>query len=196
MIIALTGPIGSGKSEVAKILARHGFKIVDADRLGHELLTPQTETWGKVVHAFGVKVLNRGGVVNRKKLGEIVFGDNKALTKLDQIMHPPLKQRIAEVVKEFKSSPQTKLDDILVINAALPQLFEGLADKVIYVNSKPQNRLKRLLKKGLDRSQALKRMQAQVPPKKYQAIADFMIQNDGTLSALKQKIVKEMEHGI
>lgn len=188
MIIALTGPIGSGKSEVAKILVRHGFKIVDADRLGHELLTPQTETWGKVVHAFGVRVLNRGGVVNRKKLGEIVFGDHKALSRLNQIMHPPLKARIAEVVREFKNSPETKLDDILVINAALPQLFEGLADKVILVNSKQQNRLKRLLKKGLDRSQALKRMKAQVQQKKYQAIADFVIQNDGTLKQLNEQV--------
>ena len=188
MIIALTGPIGSGKSEVAKILSRHGFKLVDADRLGHELLTPQTETWGKVVHAFGVRVLNRGGVVNRKKLGEIVFGDTKALAKLNQIMHPPLKARIAEVVKEFKSSPENKLDDILVINAALPQLFEGLADKVILVNSKQPNRLKRLLKKGLDRSQALKRMKAQVPQKKYQAIADFVINNDSTLKKLNEQV--------
>ena len=188
MIIALTGPIGSGKSVVAKILARHGFKIVDADRLGHELLTPQTETWGKIVHAFGVKVLNRGGVVNRKKLGEIVFSDKKALAKLDQIMHPPLKTRIAEVVKEFKSSPENKLDDILVINAALPQLFEGLADKVILVNSKQQNRLKRLLKKGLNKVQALKRINSQVPQKKYQAIADFVIQNDGTLKQLNEQV--------
>jgi dephospho-CoA kinase len=188
MIIALTGPIGSGKSEVAKILSRHGFKIVDADRLGHELLTPQTETWGKVVHAFGVRVLNRGGVVNRKKLGEIVFGDKKALAKLDSIMHPPLKARIAEVVKEFKNSPETKLDDILVINAALPQLFEGLADKVILVNSKPQNRFKRLIKKGWDKPQALKRINSQVPQKKYNAIADFIINNDSTLKKLNEQV--------
>ena len=88
-VIGLTGPIGAGKDEVARILRRRGAYIIDADAVAHTLYETQTPVWHELIRVFGSKVLVRGGKINRKKLGDIVFSDQKRLKELDRIIHPP-----------------------------------------------------------------------------------------------------------
>lgn len=178
-IIGLTGPIGVGKNTVARILQKNGAEIIDVDKLAHTLYVPQLPLWQELVRAFGSKILKRGGEVNRKKLGGIVFADKKKLQILNRIVHPYLKQAIVDKLKNYKLS---------VVNAALPQLFEELADEVWVVTAPYVVRLKRLIKKGLDKKTAIRRMQGQMGPKDYLKIADVVIENKGKLKDLIAKL--------
>jgi len=177
-IIGLTGPIGSGKNEVAKILRRHGAHIIEADEIGHKLFVPMSDIWCKIVSAFGSKVLMRGGAINRHKLGQIVFSDPEKLKTLNLITHPKIKEAIEAEIKDKKG--------VVVINAALPQLFEELVDKTVVVAASKEKRLKRLLKQGLSKAEAEKRIKSQISQKDYLKIADVVIRNDGTIAQLKR----------
>jgi dephospho-CoA kinase len=181
MIIGLTGPMGAGKSEVAKVLKRRGFFIIDADRAAHELYIPQSPVWSELVRAFGSKILNRGGVINRKKLGEIVFADGKKLDWLNKIVHPALKEKI-------KAQSVERGAQNVVINAAIPQLFEGLVDQTWVVVSSKEKRSRRLVKSGLTKAQALKRMRSQLNQAGYLKLADVVIKNEGSLKQLIQQV--------
>lgn len=190
MIIGLTGPIAAGKNEVAKILKRQGAIIIEADEIGHELLVPQSPVWCEAVKAFGSKILNRGGVVNRHKLGEMVFEDKSALEKLNSIMHPRIKEELRTLLrtKDFGGQAQS-----IIINAALPVLFEGIVDTVWVVMASREKRLKRLIKQGSSKSGAQKRIKAQMPQAGYLKLADVVIKNEGTLAQLKKQVQAQLK---
>jgi len=186
-VIGLTGPIGSGKNEVAKVLKRRGAYIIDADRIAHTLYSTQSAIWQELVRVFGSRILNRGGAINRKKLGEIVFANKRELKKLNRIIHPLLKEAIVLIAEEKKSDGAK----LTVINAAVLKEI-GLikhVDEVWLVTALPQQRLKRLLKKGLSKKAANARVRAQAGQKDYLKIADEIIKNDGTLAALKKQVL-------
>ncbi len=186
-IIGLTGPIASGKSEVARILRRHGARVIDADGVGHALLAPQSDAWKEIVRAFGSAVLHPGGTINRKKLGAIVFADRKKLRTLDRIMHPRIKKAIAQRVRELKAENGRPI----VVNAAVLKEIGllPLVDEVWTVIAAKGKRLKRLMKKGLSKDKALKRISSQGPDSAYLRIADRVIRNDGTFRALKKGLL-------
>ena len=96
LTIGLTGGIGTGKSEISRILKGFGATIIDADRIGHEAYRVHSPAWQEVVDAFGERILSPTGEIDRKQLGGIVFNDSSALAKLNAIMHP----KMAEIIKE------------------------------------------------------------------------------------------------
>ncbi len=184
-VIGLTGPIGAGKDAVAKILRRYGAYIMDVDRVAHELYTFQTPVWHELVKAFGSKILMRGGKINRKKLGEIVFSDKQKLQELDRIVHPQLAKEIQNrVVQAFRPAN----NKLIVINAALPQLFKEVVDAVWVVVASREIRLKRLMKTGMLKQDAIKRIRSQISQKEYTKIEDVVIKNEGTLKQLNAKV--------
>lgn len=185
MIIGLTGPIASGKNEAAKILKRRGAIIIDADKLAHTLYEPQTPVWREVVKTFGSKILLRGGKINRKKLGEMVFGDRKKLAELNKIIHPHLR---AEIKRKIANDSQ-----LVIINAAIPSLFDGLVDATWVVIAPTQKRLSRLVKAGFSKADALKRMRSQLSSGGYKKIADVVIRNDGNLKQLHAKVQAHLQ---
>lgn len=182
-IIGLTGPIAAGKNEVAKILANHGAYIIDADDIGHELLSSKSKTGIKI------KIKETFGTTNRKKLGEIVFNDKRKLEELNGIIHPALINAIKERVQVARDQRSEKI----IINAALPQLFKGIVDEVWVVMAPKEMRLNRLIKSGLTKTDAMKRINSQMPQKEYLKIADKVIHNDGTLKQLKNLIHKFLQ---
>lgn len=185
-IIGLTGPIASGKSEVAKMLRRRGAYVIDADEVGRSLLIPQSDTWKELIKAFGSKILHPGGKINRKRLGALVFGDPRLLKKLNSIMHPAMKE---EIKKELRAL-STEHRALVIINAAV--LAEmgliPLVDEVWVVLSSKKKRIARLVKKGLTKERALMRIKAQKPDKFYLNIADKIVRNDGTIHALRRAV--------
>ena len=196
-VVGLTGPIASGKNEVAKILRHFGAQVIDADEIGHKLLTPQSDAWRQIVKTFGSKVLMAGGKVNRKRLGEMVFGDRKLLKKLDRIMHPRIKDEIKSEIRNSKSETNSKFQNkanfktkFIVINAALLKEVGliPLVDEVWVVTAPKAKRFGWLIKKGLTKEQALARINSQASDRTYSRIADVLIKNTGSMKKMKNSI--------
>ncbi|MBU0630147.1 MAG: dephospho-CoA kinase [Candidatus Margulisbacteria bacterium] len=187
-IIGLTGPIGAGKNEVAKLLKRRGACVIDADLLAHELYKKNYRLWQSLVKNFGSGILKRGGAIERRRLGEIVFNDPKKLKQLNKIVHPYLKEAILKEITSYKSSVVSR--KLLVINAAVLKEI-GLipvVDEVWVVTANQNIRLKRLISKGISNQVAEKMIKAQKTETEYLKMADFIVKNEGSLADLKVQL--------
>jgi len=188
LIIGLTGGIATGKSTVSKILRDLNIKVIDADKIAHNVLEHE-DVINKIQDVFSKNVVNENGKIDRKKLGKIVFEDNKKLKKLESITHPKILEIIDYKLKESK-------DELIVLDA--PLLFEtSLDDKVdeiwvIYANEETQiNRLKK--RDNLNKKEALDRINSQMDLDKKANKADIVIKNESTIEALENKVKKLIE---
>ena len=189
--VGLTGGIGSGKSEVSRRLAARGAVIIDADKAARDVVAPGTPGLKQVVAAFGDGVLRPDGSLDRPKLGQIVFGDEAALGELNAIVHPLVRQHMADA--EDRALRQR--GDGAVIVHDIPLLAEAgrsrLAgfDLVIVVDAPPEAQLERLTgRRGLTREEAAARMAAQATREQRLAIADIVIDNSGSLDGLRAQV--------
>jgi len=193
-VIGLTGGIGSGKSTVSGFLAELGAVIIDADKVGHEALKPDTEVWREVVAAFGRQILTPDGDINREKLGEIVFRNSESLSKLNQIMHP----RMYDMVKARLEGYRKQAAGVVVLEA--PLLIEAnwtsLVDEVWVTVASESTVLRRLKEKfGLSEPESLARIGSQLPSEEKVKHADVIINTDCDLDELKAK-VEELWQGL
>jgi dephospho-CoA kinase len=183
LVVALTGGIGSGKSTVSEFFARLGALVIDADQLARMAIERGTDGFADVLLRFGEEIIVNGDI-DRKKLAEIVFSDEKARKDLEAIIHPRVQAVFAEAVADLDH------DDILIYE--IPLLVEtGAAEKfdfVITVESDIELRKARLLKKGLYISQIEKRIASQASEASREAVADVVIRNDGDEDALLRKV--------
>ncbi|MBA7667564.1 Dephospho-CoA kinase [subsurface metagenome] len=193
-VIGLTGGIGSGKSTVSGFLAELGAVIIDADKVGHEALKPDTEVWREVVAAFGRQILTLDGDINREKLGEIVFRNPESLSKLNQIMHP----RMYDMVKAQLEGYRKQGVGVVVLEA--PLLIEAnwtsLVDEVWVTVASESTVLRRLKEKfGLSEPESLARIHSQLTSEERVKHADVIINTDCALGELKAK-VEELWQGL
>ncbi|GHF31196.1 MULTISPECIES: dephospho-CoA kinase [Streptomyces] len=185
LTVGLTGGIGAGKSEVSRLLASYGAVIVDADRIAREVVGPGTPGLAAVVAEFGPEILAPDGSLDRPRLGAVVFADEQRLAALNAIVHPLVRARSAEL--EAAAGP-----DAVVVND-VPLLAEnGLAplyDLVVVVDAADETRLDRLVRlRGMTAEDARARMAAQATREERLAVADLVIDNDGTLDALEPQV--------
>ncbi len=184
-VIGLTGNIGSGKSEVARMLAELGADVIDADQIARDVLGPGSPEVEAVASRFGPGVV-RDGVVDRATLGRIVFDDAAALADLEAIVHPATRQRILGHVAD-------STEDIAVIEAI--KLLEGpLVDHVdgVWVVTAPAEiRVQRLVaQRGVPQEDARQRVDAQNPEEDKVRRADVVIYNAGSLDDLRQQVLE------
>ena len=189
-VIGLTGGIGSGKSTVAQFLTGLGAVIIDADKIGHELLKPNTEAWREVVAGFGRQILTPDGNIDRKKLGEIVFGNPESLSRLNQIMHPRMYALAKAQLEEYRQQGTR----VVVLEA--PLLLEAgwtsLVDEVWVTTAPEATVLKRLEERtGLSQAESLARIRSQLPSAERVRHAAVVINTDCDLDELKSR-VKEL----
>jgi dephospho-CoA kinase len=186
IVIGLTGPIASGKDTAAKMFGRRGALVIDADKIGHQVIAPQTKAWHEIIRVFGSKVLNRGGVINRKKLAKIVFSDPAALRKLNGITHPEMRRVISEKIRAARQSKKR----YIVVNAAILEKMKlsPLVDKVVVVSAGEKTRVKRLVRSGLSKQEAVARIRSQEKDSAYRRIADFVIDNSKKIVDLKENV--------
>jgi dephospho-CoA kinase len=191
-VIGLTGGISSGKSTVSQFLAELGAAIIDADKVGHEAFKPGTELWREVVANFGENILKPSGEIDRKKLGEIVFGAPDLLSRLNEIMHPRMKGMVKAKIDEYRQQGF----EVAVLEA--PLLFEGVGDWISLVDevwvtfATEATVLKRLKERsGLSESQSLARIRSQMPPEEKVRHADVVIDTECSLDEVRAK-VKEL----
>ncbi len=188
-VIGLTGGIGSGKSTVSQFLAELGAVILNADEVGHEAFKPDTELWRQVVAAFGRQILTPNGNINRKKLGNIVFGNPESLSRLNQIMHP----RMCALVKTQLEEYRRQGTQVVVLEA--PLLLEAswttLVDEVWVTTASEPTVLKRLKEQtGLSRVESLARIRSQLPSAERVRHADVIINTDCDLDELKSRVTE------
>ncbi len=173
---ALTGPTGAGKSELAAWLAARGAAVVDADRLGHEVLR-RPEIAAAIGREFGAGVLS-GGEVDRAALGAVVFADPAALRRLEALTHPQL----ARLARERLESLSRGGGALAVLEAAVYFLLPpvGAIDLVVCVRAERARRRQRLLAAGLRPEEADRRLAAQAHLAPHWGRADIVLHNDGS----------------
>lgn len=185
--LGLVGGIASGKSTVAGFLRERGWAIVDADKVAHEIYAPGTETVGAIRSIFGAEVVLPDGSVDRKALGAIVFADPAALKRLEALVHPATRERIAQRMDE-ESARCGKVVLEMTLLYRWPEMASRL-DSVVGVRCPDEIRLDRLVaRSGLDREEALRRMAAQVPQEQILAPATHVLDNAGTVGDLERGI--------
>ena len=186
-VIGLTGGIGSGKSVVSQFLAELGAVVIDADEVGHEALKRDTDLYREVVAAFGKQVLTPGGDIDRKKLGEIVFGNPESLLRLNQIMHP----RMFDMVKAQIDGYRRQRAGVVVLEA--PLLLEAgwtsLVDEVWVTVASETTVLRRLGERsGLSQAESLARIRSQLSLEERVKHADVVINTDCSLGELRARV--------
>jgi len=192
VLVGLTGGPEVGKSEVSKILAKKGAKIISADAIGHMLLRNNKSIKKKLINLFGKEVLTNNGDFDRKKIGAVIFNDPEIMVSYNEIIHPPL---IKHLKRELTKLSQNRRYRIVVVDAAL--IFEwGIADwfdLILVVTAKRDLRLSRLCRMGLSRNQAEKRLASQLPQRLKVDLADYVIGNNSSRLHLAKKVDRFVE---
>ncbi|GAA3874444.1 dephospho-CoA kinase [Streptomyces sedi] len=183
--VGLTGGIGAGKSEAARALARRGAVIVDSDVIAREVVAPGTPGLAAVVAEFGDEVLTPDGALDRERLGRVVFADAERRRALNAVVHPLVARRAAEL--QEAAGP-----DAVVVHDVPLLAEEGLAHRyraVIVVDASDATRWVRLTEgRGMSEADARARMEAQAGREERLAVADFVLDNDGTLEQLDARV--------
>ena len=187
--VGLTGGIGSGKSEVSRRLAARGAIVVDADLLAREVVAAGSDGFAEVVAAFGPDVVGADGELDRAALGRQVFGDRAARHRLEQIVHPRVRLRAAEIEAEIEAGMQPAAGADVVVVHDVPLLVEtgrqGDFDVVVVVDASDEVRLDRLVPgRGMDPDEARGRIASQAGRAERLAAADLVVGNGGDLADL------------
>jgi dephospho-CoA kinase len=173
--VGLTGSIAVGKSFVTSIFSGLGCHTLDADQTAREVVLPGSPGLAAVAGEFGPDVLNPDGTLNRKHLGEIIFGNEEKRQILNRILHPFIIARQDEIMRAWE---QEDPNGIGIIDAALMIESGGYRrfDKLIVVHCRPEVQLERLmLRSGLSRDEAQARIDSQMPQAEKQKYADYLI---------------------
>jgi dephospho-CoA kinase len=185
--VGLTGGIGSGKSTVARMLAELGAKVVDADALARRVVEPGEPAWRDVVAEYGEDVLLPDRTIDRKKLGDIVFGDEAKRKRLNAITHP----RIAAASQAEIGAHRAAGAPIVIYEAALlveNGIHRGL-DGLIVVTASPETQLRRLVgRDGSGEHAARARIAAQLPAEQKIAAATHVVDNSGSLEETRRQV--------
>lgn len=183
MLVALTGGIGSGKSLAGEYFASLGAVVVDSDQLARDVVERGTPGFDEIVSHFGDEIL-RDGEIDRAALANIVFKDEGARKKLEEIIHPAIRASVEALVR---SLPQ----DAIIINQ-IPLLVETNGaerfDYVIAISTPLELRKSRIRERGLRESEIEARVAAQVTDSEREAIADFIIFNDADKDSLLRQV--------
>ncbi|TCS83561.1 dephospho-CoA kinase [Tepidibacillus fermentans] len=188
LIIGLTGGIGSGKSTVAKLFRKYGVPVVDVDLIAREVVEPGKEAWRKIIEHFGEKILLPNQQIDRKKLGNIIFQDEKERKILNEITHPIIIRTAIENAKELEKKNSYVIVDI-------PLLFESkrekLFDQIIVVYVPFAIQLKRLMKRDqISKEEAIRKMKSQIDLEEKKKKADIVIYNDKGIEQTEEQVVK------
>jgi dephospho-CoA kinase len=187
--VGLTGGLASGKSTVAALFRDLGAFPVDADRIAHELLAPGGRAEAAVIARFGQGIVGAGAAIDRTALAAIVFADPKALADLNAIVHPLVREEIARRIESRASEADPPL--VALVDAAL-LVESGIhrdLDALIVVSCRESTQIARAAARGgLTADQARARIAAQAPLADKIAVADYVIDNDGTLDDTKRQV--------
>jgi dephospho-CoA kinase len=184
VVVGLTGNIATGKSMVAQMLTELGARVIDADKVAHELMQPGSPAYEAVVEAFGPEILTADRLIDRSKLGDIVFRDPAALRRLEAAVHPAT---IAEVERRIAQATErvVVVEAIKLLEAGMHRGYDAL-----WVVTAPRRcQIERLMAtRGMTKEDAALRVDAQPPQEEKTRMAGLVIVNDGDLNTLRGKV--------
>lgn len=188
VVIGITGGIASGKSTVVSILKDMNFPIIDADVIAREVVMVGEEAYEKIVEHFGPSILHEDQTINRGKLGEIVFNNEKERLALNAIVHPAVRKRMNEQKKHYLEAREKAifLDIPLLFESKLTYIVEKIL--LVYVDEKTQ--IKRLMARdNFSKEQAMSRISSQMSLKDKKQLSDAVINNNGTKEETRAQLI-------
>lgn len=187
-VVGLTGGIASGKSTVARLFEKLGVPRVDADEVAREMVEPGSEGLNALIAAFGESVLQGDGTLDRKALGKRVFDNEQARAELNAILHPRIRARSLEKIKALcatTTSPYVLYDAALLVEKALHNDLDAL----VVVSASESTQLKRLCERDpISMQEAKQRLSAQLPLADKIAVADYVVDNDGSMDKTQTQV--------
>jgi dephospho-CoA kinase len=188
--VGLTGGLASGKSFVGRALADLGCYLIEADKLGHEVMMPGAEAYEGIVEEFGPTVLDEEGRINRRKLSGFVWGNPERLEKLNSLVHPPVREREERRMAEIARSDARA---IAVVEAAI--LVETgrykSFDRLIVVTCPAKQQMERALERGsYNKEEILAILSRQLPLEEKLRVADYVIDTSGSKEATLEQVRK------
>lgn len=187
LIIGLTGSIGTGKSMIAERFHALQIPVVDADLIAREVVEPGEQAYDKIIDTFGAAILQKDKTLDRKALGAIVFQDEEKRKQLNGIIHPAIREEMVRLRDTYVQSgaPCVVMD--------IPLLYESklthFVDKVIVVSVDPDVQLKRIVARDKSTElEAKQRIQSQIPVSEKAAMADAVIDNNGSMASSYEQL--------
>lgn len=191
--LGLTGGIATGKTTISKYLKTKGIPVLDADEYARKVVEPGTPGLTDIVNTFGKQVLQSDGSLNRKLLGQIIFNDMTARQKLNDITHPRIQQMMTDELQKLAKgkTPLVILD--------IPLLLENHniagADSIMVVTVPESIQLNRLMQRNnLTKEEAQRRIDAQMPLSEKEKLADFIVDNSGTIANTLTQVDKVIQN--
>ena len=186
-IVGLTGNIASGKSTVSEMIETLGTPVLDADVIARDVVEPGRPAYRDIVERFGNDITDREGRLDREALGDIVFDNEEARADLDAITHPRIARRMRERADQLREAGH----HWILYDAALlveNDLHRGL-DSLVVVAAEREIRLERLMERdGLERDEARARFDTQMPQRDKIRVADYVIDNNGSLDETRRQV--------
>lgn len=207
-VMGITGGVGSGKSTVLEYLKRLPemeedsvfaglrIRVVEADKVAHDLQKPAGVCYDEIVSTFGSAILEKDGTINRRKLGDIVFADKDRLTQLNHIVHPQVKKTITDRIEEFRRS---KMMDFVFVEAALliEDHYDEICDQLWYIYAREDVRRERLkASRGYTDEKIAQMMAKQLDEETFRRTCQVIIDNSGTDAETQEQIRVELLRNI
>lgn len=191
MSVALTGDVAAGKSTVAGLWKEAGVPVVSADELARDVAAPGSEGLSAVRSAFGADVILPDGSLDRKAMRGLVFHDPAARARLEAILHPLIegRRRAWMEAREEEGAPLAVAEIPLLFEVGL----EGAHDASVVVTAPPEERLRRMADRGIDGPEAMRIMGAQMDPERKASLADYVLENGGTLDELRSRALELLQ---
>lgn len=183
MIIGITGGFGTGKSTVARLFEQRGFRRLDSDQLIRERVLREPEVVAELRARYGTAVVGSDGVVNRRKLADIVFADDSELTWLESLTHPKLFELWREALG---SDPAGRW--VVEVPLLFEKSLEKWFDFIVGVACAPEQQLARLEQCGINRTFAGQRISKQLPLANKIERSDFVLWNEGSPEFLQTQV--------
>ena len=183
-MIGLTGNIATGKSAVRNMLEELGAYGIDADALAHRVIARGAPGYARVVESFGERILNGDGQIDRTRLGQIVFGDPEALRRLEEIVHPLVRQEVDLLVRGARQTV-VAIEAIKLLESPLARE----ADAVWVTDAPPALQVERLMSsRSMSEAEALRRIAGQNPQSEKVKVADVVIDTHGALDQTRRQV--------
>ncbi|WP_394580258.1 dephospho-CoA kinase [Cytobacillus firmus] len=187
LTVGLTGGIASGKSTVSSLLIKKGYTVIDADIEARLAVEKGEEAYQEILRHFGERVLLKDGSIDRAELGSIIFHNETERKALNSIVHPAVRKRMTAL----KERAISRKEQLIILD--IPLLFESklqyMCDKTLLVYADENIQLQRLMQRNqLSEKEAMARIQSQMPLKDKKALADAVIDNNGTIEETEKQL--------